>query len=118
MKTPISSLKHSTDRARYQLALLLIPLGLTSFAFVPQMRAACQNACLSNDNTAHGFDCSRQPCTHRERQYGHGFSSLRNNVSGDANTATGRDALLENQTGQKNTAVGYSAFSALTSGDD
>ena len=71
--------------------------AFSCFALVPQARAACQEGCLTNDNTVLGDD------------------ALLNNI-GSANTATGFQALFSNTTGNENTAVGWRALQGNTIG--
>jgi len=74
--------------------------AFSCFALVPQARAACQEGCLTNDNTVLGDD------------------ALLNNI-GSANTATGFQALFSNSTGEHNTANGAEAlFTNTTSGEN
>src|SRR5207249_3647695 len=56
MKTTPLPLKHSMNRTPYQLGLLLSSLVLACFALSPQAQAACQQGCLTNENTVLGDD--------------------------------------------------------------
>ena len=60
--------------------------ALVCFALSPQARAACQEGCLTNDNTVLGDD------------------ALVNNNTGTDDTAIGFNALISNTTGFSNTA--------------
>ena len=42
--------------APFRLVLLLIPLALACFALSPQVRATCQQGCLTDENTVLGED--------------------------------------------------------------
>jgi hypothetical protein len=69
-----------------------VTFALACFALVPQAHAACQEGCLTNQNTVLGDD------------------ALVNNVSGVANTAVGGIALEFNTEGHYNTAIGFGAL--------
>ena len=103
-------------------SLLAVGLALACFALSPQARAVCQEGCLTNQNTVLGDDAllnnttgyantatglRRSPATPpatatRPRPY----RALFLNTTGNDNTATGYDALLNNTTGSDNTAIG------------
>ena len=70
------------------------------FSFAPQARAACQQGCLTNSNTALGSN------------------ALSVNTTGSENTANGFQALLRNTVGNFNTAIGWAALTANTSGNN
>src|ERR1043166_2784860 len=73
-------------------------IAVACFAFAPQARATCQEACLTNSNTVLGDD------------------ALLNNTSGFSNTATGARALTSNTTGTSNSAIGSGALSSNIDG--
>src|SRR5215471_834036 len=88
--------------------------ALALFAFVclgflPQARAACEDACLQNNSTVHGISA----LTSNTSGYGNtanGAYALQRNTTGDYNTATGNTALYDNTTGHSNTATGSSTL--------
>src|SRR2546429_6789332 len=86
------------NRSRLRRALLLIPLALACFVLSPAARAACQEGCLTNDNTVLGED------------------ALLNNTFGDSNTAVGFNALYSNTIGSDNTAIGLQALTSNRTG--
>jgi Chaperone of endosialidase len=92
MKTTTLPRKDCVKCTPYRFALLFISIALACFAPAPQMRAVCQDACLTNNNTVQGDD------------------ALVSNTSGVNNTATGSEALLSNTTGTNNTAIGFQAL--------
>ena len=97
MKTTTLPLRHSMNRSSSR-AFLLIPLLLACFALSPQVRATCQEGCLTNFNTVLGDD------------------ALISNTTGNANTAAGFEALFSNTTGFSNIAIGWSALYSNTTG--
>ena len=114
-------------------ALLLLPLMLGYFALVPQAQAACQEGCLTNDNTVLGDDALLNTTggdntaigAHALHSNTTGFYNtasgnfaLDANTSGNANTATGHEALFSNTTGSYNTAYGYDALYGNTTGNN
>src|SRR5438094_3319723 len=56
MKTTTLPSKDSISRSSRPPALLLIALALVCFALSPTVKAACQDACLTNSNTVQGDD--------------------------------------------------------------
>jgi hypothetical protein len=96
MKTTALPLRHSTNRSCWPLVLLVIPLVLGCFAFLPQAGATCQQGCLSNENTVLGDD------------------ALISNTTGPENTAIGVNALFSNTTAEGNTAIGWQALASTT----
>jgi trimeric autotransporter adhesin len=124
MKTTTLPLKHSMNLSPVRLALLLIPLAIGSFALSPAARAACQEGCLTNqntvlgddallnntdgDNTAIGFEALYS--THRGLNTATGSQALYSNRDGYSNTATGFIALYYNIAGSHNTATGVDAL--------
>ena len=90
------------------------PAALVVFAFAclalsPQARAACQQGCLTNQNTVLGDDALLNITT-GDSNTANGALALYNNTSGRYNTATGDQALAVNETGQSNTATGVFAL--------
>jgi Chaperone of endosialidase len=120
MKTKTSLMENSVIRSPRRLPLLhsVLLLGLAWFALSPQVRAACQDGCLTNANTVQGFDALISLTTTGRGNTAMGFQALRDNTSGEANTATGRSALEQNQNGTRNTAIGYHALDHNTTGID
>jgi hypothetical protein len=91
--------------------------ALAYFALLPQARATCQDACLTNDNTVQGDDALISLTTGAENT-AIGFEALLNNTAGFNNTATGFEALFSNTTGSNNTAAGEGALSNNTTGSN
>jgi hypothetical protein len=85
------------------------------FALLPQARAACQDACLTNNNTVHGDDALISLTTGFDNS-GLGYNALYNNTTGYFNTAIGSQALYANTTGAGNSATGYYAMRVNTTG--
>jgi len=90
------------------------PAALVVFAFAclalsPQARAACQQGCLTNQNTVLGDDALLNITT-GDSNTANGALALYNNTSGRYNTATGDQALFYNRTGNYNTATGRDAL--------
>src|SRR5438874_12248705 len=96
----------------FGLALLL------SVTVSPQARAACQDACLTNNNTVQGDDALISNTT-GSNNTAIGFDALNFNTTGSYNTAVGVAALSSDaigDSGQHNTAVGYSAGVSIVTG--
>jgi hypothetical protein len=93
---------------------VLISLMLGGFAVSPQARAACQNGCLTNENTVLGDDALLDNTGDGNTAIG--SQALLSNATGASNTATGSHALLNNTTGNSNTAAGGSALNNNTTG--
>jgi hypothetical protein len=115
MNTTTLPLKDSMNRASFRLALLLTPLAFACFVPAPQTRAACQDACLTNNNTVQGDDALLNLTTGTDNT-AIAFQALKNNTTGSANTASGVKALFENTTGSCNTATGFYALFSNTTG--
>jgi trimeric autotransporter adhesin len=115
MNTTTLPLKDSINRASFRLALLLIPLAFACFVPAPQTRAACQDACLTNNNTVQGDDALLNLTTGTDNT-AIGFQALKYNTTGSANTASGVKALFDNTTGSCNTATGFYALFSNTTG--
>ena len=93
-------------------AFALFALGC--FALSPQARATCQDACLTNGNTAQGDDALLNN-TVGGNNTAFGASALKANISAD-NAAFGAFALLNNTIGAENTATGQQALLSNTTG--
>jgi endosialidase-like protein len=113
MKMNTSRATKLMNRSPVRLSLLLIPFALVCFALSPQARAACQEGCLTNDNTALGDDALLNNTGFDNTAVG--SEALEFNVTGGSNTAVGFDALWLN-TGSFNTAVGTAALMFNTTG--
>ena len=87
-------------------AFLFVPLLLTCSALVPQARADCQDACLTNNNTVQGDNALLNLTTGTENT-ALGFNALLSNTSGYHNTGIGSQALTSNTVGVDNIAVGW-----------
>ena len=81
---------------------------LACFAFSPQARATCQDACLTNDNTVQGDDALISNTGSDNTAIG--FNALFSNTDGDNNTAIGSEALSSNTEGFDNVALGTNAL--------
>ena len=111
MKTTTLPLRNLMNRSPW-CAFLIIALGW--LALSPAARAACQQGCLTNNNTALGEDALLNN-TSGSVNTAIGFQALNQNTTGTGNTATGIDALYSNTTGGGNTAAGiYALFSNTT----
>jgi len=85
------------------------------FALVPQARAVCQDACLTNSNTVQGDDALISLTTGTDNT-AIGQGVLNANTTGDFNTAIGSNALSANTIGTSNTASGVNALGSNTTG--
>ena len=85
-------------RSPLRLSFTLISMTFACLALSPQAGAACQEGCLTNNNTVLGDD------------------ALLNNTIGFNNTAIGVEALHDNTTGFSNTAIGPFALKSNTNG--
>ena len=103
------------NRAFYQIAFLLIALAFTCFALMPQARATCQDACLTNFNTVQG-DNALVNLTTGSSNTAFGANALLSVSTASGNTAVGGDALYSDTTGDVNTAVGHFSLFANTTG--
>src|SRR5712692_10159761 len=102
MKTPHVKL---IGRSPLRYGFLLIPLALVCLALLPQARAVCQDACLTNYNTVQGDDALYSNTT-GSLNNAIGDSALSSNTTGTENTAIGDFAMLKNIAGIRNTAAG------------
>jgi trimeric autotransporter adhesin len=108
---------HSLELSPVWRAFILIPLVLTCVALLPQvLQASCQDACLTNANTAQGDDALISLTT-GENNTAMGFQALFGDINGDHNTAVGWLALQHNTEGLANTATGADAMRNNTTGD-
>jgi len=117
MKTTITPLKHSMNRAPCRLALVLIPLAFGCFAVSPQARAVCREDCGTHFNTFLGADALVNN-TSGSLNTAIGSGALTFNTTGFDNTATGASALTFNTTGYANTAIGTGALNMNTEGNN
>jgi hypothetical protein len=85
------------------------------FALAPTARAACQDACLTNNNTVQGDDALISLTTGTDNT-AVGTDALHFNTVGDRNTANGSGALTQNTTGARNTAIGTGALTFNSTG--
>src|SRR5438874_689181 len=97
--------------------LFCIVLAFLSIIIAPQVRATCQDACLTNYNTVQGDDALISLTT-GIHDTAIGFQSLFSNTTGSGNTATGTSALYSNTRGSDNTAIGTYAMLNNTTGFD
>ena len=89
---------------------------LAWFALSPQAGAVCQEGCLTNQNTVLGDDALLNNTG--EANTATGFQALFNNTTGAFNTANGWHALYSNTDGFNNTAMGLNALLSNTTGND
>jgi Chaperone of endosialidase len=94
---------------------LLIALTLGCSAVLSAADGVCQDACLTNSNTAQGIDALISNTTGAGNT-ATGYWALKNNTTGGANTAIGGDTLIGNTTGADNTAIGYHVLNSNTTG--
>ena len=116
MKTTTLPSKHSMSGSPFRLALLLIPLTLVFFALSPQARAACQDACLTNNNTVQGDNALLNLTTGTDNT-ALGFNTLLSNTSGYHNTGIGSQALTSNTAGVDNVAIGWQTLFSTEDGN-
>ena len=128
MKTTIPPITFDMKRFPTRCAVLIISTVLTSFVFLPAVRAVSPppdggyangntaegtNALFSLtsgvDNTALGFNALYHNTTGNYNT-ANGFQALFNNTNSSFNTATGVNALVANTTGHENTANGFGAL--------
>jgi hypothetical protein len=108
---PLTQFKNTT------ILPILIALTLACLALVPQARATCQDACLTNNNTVQGDNALVNNTGTDNTAIG--FNVLELNTTGTNNTAIGSNALFSNTNGFHNTAIGDRAlFSNTTSFDN
>jgi hypothetical protein len=79
-------------------AIPLFLVALACFALLPAARTACQEGCLTNQNTVLGDDALISFTTGTNNT-ANGFQVLFNNTNGMNNTATGSQALQNNTMG-------------------
>jgi hypothetical protein len=114
MKTIILLFRNSMKRSLLRRSLFIIPL-LASLALSPTGRSACQEGCLTNQNTVLGDDALLSNTTGVSNT-AIGFNALYGNTQGINNTAIGGTALFSNTNGFDNVAVGYGALLSNTTG--
>jgi uncharacterized coiled-coil protein SlyX len=114
MKTP--HLK-TIGRSPLRLGFTLLTFALACFALSPTARAACQEGCLTNQNTVLGDDALINNTTGHDNT-ANGASALLSNTTGFNNTANGFQALFSNTTGSDNTAIGFKALLNNTNGNN
>jgi hypothetical protein len=95
--------------------LFSIVLAFLSVTISPQVRATCQDACLTGNNTVQGDDALIS-LTFGTDNTAIGYQTLGLNTIGNSNTASGSDALAANSTGNDNTAMGFQALYHNTTG--
>ncbi len=111
----IYSRMNSHSRPPLRCGFLLIALVLAWFPLAPQARAVCQEACLTNNNTAFGEDTLINVTTGTDN-VALGHSALSSDTTGLNNTAAGDDALTVNVSGFNNTGIGWHALDSNTIG--
>src|SRR5262245_318168 len=115
MKTRTSATRNSMNCSPLRRRLLFAAFAAGLFVLSPQVPAACQEGCLTNDNTLLGDDALFVLTTGFSNT-ALGFNALFSNTIGRENTATGAEALLDNTEGYENTATGNNALSSNTTG--
>jgi Chaperone of endosialidase len=115
MNTEASLTTNSMNRSSLRSGFLLMAVAFFCFALAPVARAACQQGCLTNDNTVLGDDALFSLTTGLNNT-AIGFNALYHNTTGNANTANGWSALFNNTTGFTNTATGVYALISNTTG--
>ena len=114
MKSTNLQLINSVTRSLIRHGLFLTVLVLACFALSPQVRADCQEGCLTNENTVLGDDALVNNTA--EGNTAVGFEALFSNTGGSFNIANGDKALFSNTAGNYNTATGHDALFSNTSG--
>ena len=109
-----NSINHSPLRGAF--ILIALVLAFAWFALSPHARATCQEGCLTNNNTVLGDDALLNNTG--EANTATGFQALFNNTTGAFNTANGWHALYSNTDGFNNTAMGLNALLSNTTGND
>jgi uncharacterized coiled-coil protein SlyX len=115
MKTEALLTTNSMNRSSLRSGFLLIAVAFAWFAPAPVARAACQQGCLTNNNTVLGDDALLSN-TAGNSDTAIGFQALFSNISGWENTATGDTALFSNTTGWRNTATGVRSLYSNANG--
>ena len=83
--------------------------ALACLALLPEARATCQDACLTNFNTAQGDDALASLTT-GAASTAFGAEALFSATSAAGNTAVGNSSLYSDSTGGANVAVGSGAL--------
>jgi hypothetical protein len=91
-------------------------IAFVCFALSPQVRATCQEGCLTNQNTVLGDNALLN--TTGINNTAIGFYTLNFNTTGNDNTAVGSSVLVSNTTGGENTGVGFGVLKANTIGSN
>jgi hypothetical protein len=94
--------------------LFCIIVAFLSVTVSPQLRATCQDGCLTNNSTALGDGALLNNVGFDNTAIG--FDALNLNTTGLDNTAVGNDALLSNTTGGANIAIGRYTLGFNTTG--
>jgi hypothetical protein len=113
MKTITLPLKHSMNRSHCASALLLILLAVVCFGLSLQVRATCQEGCLTNQNTVLGDDALLNGGSLSDNT-AIGYHAIYSEQYGGGNTAVGKSALELLYVADGNTAIGTQAMSANT----
>ena len=119
MKTKAPLITNSVGRSPLRYGLVLIPLVLVAFAFLPAAQAQLSpppDGGYPGNNTAEGTDALFSLTTGTDNT-AIGFETLYSNTTGDSNTATGSGALTSNTNGIRNTANGFAALQSNTTGE-
>jgi len=114
MKTKTSLTRNSMSRSPLRYGLFFTALALACCALCPQVRATCQEGCLTNNNTVLGDDALLNNTGSFNTAIG--ANALISNTSGSLNTALGQQALVSNTTGTENVAIGDSSMSRTPRG--
>jgi hypothetical protein len=117
LRKSIAPVRNSRNRSPWRCGFLPIPLAFTlaSLALSPQVRATCQDACLTNNNTVQGDDALIGLTTGTDNT-ALGFDALSSNSTGNFNTAVGSQALYSTTFGGFNTGIGSNALALNTTG--
>src|SRR5205809_5474577 len=94
---------------KFILIQVTLIFAFACFTLAPQARAACQDACLANQNTVQGDDALISVTTGMNNT-ALGFNALFGNTDGSFNAATGTGTLAQNTSGSANTATGDGAL--------
>jgi hypothetical protein len=107
----------SRPALRFRSVHIALLLALAWFALGPQAHAACQDACLTNDNTVQGNDALISLTTGIHNT-AFGYETLFLNTTGFNNTALGWQAMNNNTIGTRNAGVGCDALDSNTTGNN
>jgi len=109
----ICSGENSRSRPPLRYSSVLIALAFALFAVPLTARAACQEGCLTDENTALGEDALLSLTTGTEN-VALGYHALQGTTTGLNNTATGHSSLSANTVGFNNTANGWHSLQITT----